>query len=141
METETKECPEAGMDIKEELPVELLHPSNRSRFTVVVNRDGLLDRRWSRCTIAWCDIKAIERIRGAQRIIVTLHNPARYISSMPLFMRLFWRLKNILNIKSFCLSTVALDIRTKELNAVIHRFWNRYRGGISRYSHPGSGAC
>ena len=127
MDTELKECLEADMDIKEEMPVELIHPSNRTRFTVVVSQKGLLDRRWSRRTIAWCDIKAIERIRGSQRIIVTLHNPKRYISCMPLFRRLFWSLKNILNIKSFCLSTTALDIRTKELNAVIHKFWRRYQ--------------
>ena len=133
MEATLKEGPKAGIDNEDETPLELYHSSHPYKFTVIVNRNGLLDRRWSRCMIAWCDIKAIERIRGAQRIMVTLHNPGRYISAMPLFRRLFWRLKAILGITTFCLNTVELDIRTKELNSMAQRFWLRYRGEPRRW--------
>jgi len=133
MEATLNQGSKAATDDEDEIPLELYHPSHPHRFTVVVNRDGLLDRRWSRSTIAWCDIKAIERIRGAQRILVTLHNPGRYISGMPLFRGLFWRLKAILGIKTFCLDTAELDIRTKELNSVAQRFWLRYRGEPRRW--------
>lgn len=132
MEDTSQEVPKVPTDNEDETPLELYHPSHPLKYTVVVNRDGLLDRRWSRSTIAWCDIKAIERIRGAQKIMVTLHNPQRYISTMPMLRGLFWRLKAVFNMKTFCLDTAELDIRTKELHSAAHRSWLRYRGEIRR---------
>ena len=118
--------------LAEETPVELYHPSLPDEPTVTLSRNGLCDRRWPQPLVAWRDIRDIERIRGAQLILITLHEPEYYIARLPFFQRIVARVKTLFRPQKLCIETDSLGMRSKEFNAVIHRFWFRYRGNFQR---------
>lgn len=116
----------------EESPLELYHPAYPHEPTVTVTPDGLYDRRWGMAAIAWSDIRTMKRIRAERTIRVILHYREPYLATMPFFKRIIARLRLYFDGKEFVIDTTQLGVRTKELNALIHRFWMRYRGNARR---------
>lgn len=108
--------------------LELFHPDYPDHPTVVVNRHGLLDRRWGTHPIAWSDIREIQRKSSRKTVDIILHNPEFYLSSMPFFKRLRAQIKLAFHIQTFHLDTSSLGIRTKDLYFAVNRLWLRHRG-------------
>lgn len=110
--------------------LELIHPAYPDKPTVVLSRNGIFDRRWDIPTIAWCDIRGIQRISGEKSIYVELRNPENYLSSMPFFKQMHARIKLFLNILTFHLDTSSLGVRTRDLYIEASRLWVNYRGDV-----------
>jgi len=106
----------------------LFHPDHPDHATVILNRHGLYDRRWSTGIIAWCDIRDIRRIPAEKTIVITLHNPRGYLSSMTFFKRLMARIRLWLNLRTLYLDTSSLGARTQDILIVANRLWLRNRG-------------
>lgn len=110
--------------------LELIHPAYPDKPTVVLSRNGIFDRRWDVPTIAWCDIRGIQRISGEKSIYIVLRNPENYLSSMPFFKQMHARIKLFLNILTFHLDTSSLGVRTRDLYIEASRLWVNYRGDV-----------
>ena len=110
--------------------LELYHPGHPDSPTVIVGREGLLDKRWRIPVVAWCDIEKIERVQHEKTIVVTLRNPKSYLSCMPLLGRLEAKFRLALNLPYLFLDTASLGIRTTHLYYTASRFWMRHRGDI-----------
>ena len=124
--TEPETASEESPEIDESL--ELFHPSHPDQPTVIVTRHGLFDRRWGTHTIAWSDIREIQRVSGRKTINVILRNPEYYIASMPFFRQICAQVKLAFNIQTLYLDTASLGIRTKDVYLTANRLWMRHRG-------------
>jgi len=127
-EADEEESPEDAPEMEESL--ELYHPSYPDQPTVVVTRHGLFDRRWGTHTVAWGDIREIQRKSSRKTVDIILHNPEFYVSSMPFFKRLRAQIKLAFNIPTLHLDTASLGIRTKDLYHTANRLWMRHRGKL-----------
>ena len=132
LEDENREeaYPEAAADENEEVEdtLELFHPDYPDQATVLITRHGIYDRRWGTHTIAWCDIREMQRKSSKKTVDIVLRNPEFYITSMPFFKRLRAQIKLALNIDSLRLDTASLGIRTRDLYHAANRLWIRHRG-------------
>ena len=125
-----EETLESGSEEGPEESLELFHPSYPDQPTVVVTRHGLFDRRWGTHTIAWSDIREIQRKSSQKTLDIILHNPEFYLSSMPFLKRLRAQIKLAFNIQTLHLDTASLGIRTKDLYHTANRLWMRHRGKL-----------
>ena len=126
---DTEDWEEASDEDEEaEETLELFHPDHPDQPTVVVTRHGIYDQRWGTHTIAWCDIREMQRKSSKKTIDIVLRNPEFYITSMPFFKRLRAQIKLALNIDSLRLDTASLGIRTLDLYHAANRLWISHRG-------------
>ncbi|MEI6561375.1 MAG: DUF433 domain-containing protein [Verrucomicrobiota bacterium] len=127
---DTGDREEASDEEEEEVEetLELFHPDHPDQPTVVVTRHGIYDQRWGTHTIAWCDIREMQRKSSKKTIEIVLRNPEFYITSMPFFKRLRAQIKLALNIDSLRLDTASLGIRTRDLYHAANRLWISHRG-------------
>jgi len=110
--------------------LELFHPAYPDQATVILNHQGLFDRRWDTPTIAWCDIRGIQRMSGEKSIHIVLRNPEYYLASMPFFKRLYTQIKLIFDMPTLYLDTASLGVRTRDLYLAASRLWVNYRGDV-----------
>ena len=79
---------------------------------IILNDEGVFDRRLKVGTIQWKDIRRIRSysLSGAEYISLELHDMNRYESRRPLWFRLVSRVQCVFGMSSIAISTNGLDI-------------------------------
>ena len=130
LEEPEEEAPESDFEEtpEEDEVLELFHPAYPDQATVILNHQGLFDRRWDTPPVAWCDIRGIQRMSGEKSIQIVLRNPDYYLAAMPFFKRIQTRIKLIFDMPALYLDTASLGVRTRDLYLEASRLWVNYRG-------------
>jgi len=79
---------------------------------IILNDEGVFDRRLKVGTIQWSDIRRIRayNLHGADYISLELHDMNRYESRRPLWFRLVSQVQRVWGMSSIAISTNGLDI-------------------------------
>ena len=134
-EAEAEDAPDPTESNPEEFAdeneiMELFHPAFPDKPTVVFSRNGIFDARWEIPTIAWYDIRGIQRVSGEKAIHIVLRNPEHYLASMPFFKQIQARIKLMFNMLTLHLDTSSLGVRTRDMYLEASRLWVNYRGDV-----------
>ena len=89
---------------------------------IILNDEGLFDRRLKVGTIQWSDIRRIRSyaLSGAEYISLELHDMNRYESRRPLWFRLVSQVQRVFGMSSIAISTNGLDIDYTTLWKKLH---------------------
>ena len=89
---------------------------------IIINDEGVFDKRLKVGTIEWSDIRRIRsyNLSGAEYISLELHNMNRYESRRPLWFRLVSQVQRAFGMSSIAISTNGLDIDRATLWQKLH---------------------
>ena len=89
---------------------------------IIINDEGVFDKRLKVGTIQWSDIRRIRsyNLSGAEYISLELHNMNRYESRRPLWFRLLSQVQRVFGMSSIAISTNGLDIDQATLWQKLH---------------------
>jgi len=89
---------------------------------LIINDDGVFDRRLKVGTIHWADIRRIKSysLSGALYISLELHNMQAYESRRPLWLSVVSQVQRLFRMSSLSISTNGLDIDHNTLVQKIH---------------------
>jgi hypothetical protein len=89
---------------------------------IILNDEGLLDKRLKVGVIRWADIRRIQcyNLHGGQFISLDLHNSKTYSARRPLWLTLSSQIQRYLGLSSFAINTNGLDVDMNTLVNKIH---------------------
>lgn len=89
---------------------------------IVLNDEGVLDKRLRVGVIRWEDIRRIRShdVEGATYISLELHDTKPYEARRPLWLKLLSQVQRVHGMSSTSISTVGLDIDHNSLVALVH---------------------
>ena len=89
---------------------------------IILNDEGVFDRRLKVGTIRWSDIRRIRsyNLHGAAYISLELHDMNRYESRRPLWFKLISQVQRVFGMSSIAISTNGLDIDEVTLWQKLH---------------------
>ena len=88
---------------------------------VIINEEGINDKRLRMGVIRWCDIEGVRMhaISGAYFISLQLLNREQYLSRQPAYMRMSHKLWRLYNISPIHIKVAYMDIAADELFEII----------------------
>ena len=89
---------------------------------IILNDEGVFDRRLKVGTIQWSDIRRIRayNLHGAQYISLELHDTNRYESRRPVWFKLLSQVQRVFGMSSMAISTNGLDMDAETLWHKLH---------------------
>lgn len=89
---------------------------------IILNDEGVFDRRLKVGTIRWSDIRRIRayNLHGAAYLSLELHDMNRYESRRPLWFKLISQVQRVFGMSSIAISTNGLDIDEATLWQKLH---------------------
>jgi hypothetical protein len=89
---------------------------------IILNDEGVFDKRLKVGTIRWQDIRRIRsyNLSGAEYISLELHDMSHYESRRPLWFRLVSQVQRVFGMSSIAISTNGLDIDRATLWQKLH---------------------
>lgn len=89
---------------------------------VILDDEGVLDKRLQVGVISWDDIRRITShdLQGAQYVSLELHNPEIYEARQPGWLRLAGKAQRLHRMSSMSISTSGLEVDTETLANMIH---------------------
>ena len=90
---------------------------------IVLNEQGVFDKRLKIGVIRWSDIRHISChvIHGGEYISLDLHDAAAYESKRPQWLHLSSQVQRLLGVSSIAISTNGLDVDMQTLANLIHQ--------------------
>jgi hypothetical protein len=103
----------------------LVHSAVRGESTdpcIVLDEEGVLDKRLKVGVISWDDIRRISLydLQGAPYVCLELHNAETYAARQPAWLKLASKTQRLVGMSSMSISTSGLDMDNKTLAGLIH---------------------
>ncbi len=89
---------------------------------IILDEQGVLDKRLKVGVIRWTDIRRISRhsLSGVEYISLHLHDTKEYDARRPLWLKMLSQVQRPLGMSSIAISTTGLDVDTDTLASMIH---------------------
>ena len=89
---------------------------------IVLNDEGVFDKRLKVGVISWDDIRRISLhdLHGAEYVSLELHNAETYAARQPQWLKLASKTQRLVGMSSMSLSTSGLDMDSRTLAGLIH---------------------
>jgi hypothetical protein len=94
---------------------------NTEEPLIILDEEGVLDKRLKVGVIRWADIRRISRhsLSGVEYISLDLHDTKEYNARRPLWLKLVSQVQRPLGMSSIAISTTGLDVDTDTLANMI----------------------
>ena len=100
----------------------LIRGVNTEDPIIILDEEGVLDKRLKVGVIDWTDIRRItsHSIYSAEYISLHLHDTSKYESRRPVWLKLLSQVQRVFGMSSISISTMGLDVDRETLVDMIH---------------------